>query len=613
MDAGETKKSEDRPSEDTPVQVYTRRLRELNQIHATEQRLEARLGYSKLAVAAATLIGAFLFLHYPKALEFLVVPVCAFIVLAVLHEKTIARLRYRARAITFYERGLARLEDRWPGTGESGERFLDPMHPYARDLDLFGVGSLFELMCTSRTRSGEETLADWMLAAAPVDAILQRHEAVHDLRYRVGFREKLFSLGETVRLGVRPEMLAAWGERSPVFIARATRVTTRVLALLWILSLVVWAVWGIGDVAGAMTILNAAWAHRLYKRTEAAAGALDKASDDLKLLSGVLELLEREEFHAPKLVELQGALLRDGLAPSAAIKKLARLVEYLRSRESLFMRPLDIVTFWSAQLVFLAERWQVEFGPAIREWLKAVGELEALTALAGYAYEHHEDVFPEFTEREAESNPALFDAVGLAHPLLPVAKAVRNDFKLGDGRRLMILSGPNMAGKSTFIRSVGINAVLAQCGAPVRAVRLRMSPLAVAASICVLDSLSGGVSRFYAEIHRIKLISDLTAGPIPVLFLLDELLSGTNSHDRLAGSEFIVRSMVEHGAIGMISTHDLALAGIPETMNGRAENCHFEDRFEEGQLIFDYKLKPGVVKTSNALELMRAIGLGVDI
>jgi hypothetical protein len=606
MDAGEAMKSAD-----TPSQVYTQRLRELNLAQAEEQRREAWLGYTKLAVAAITLISAVLLLHYIKAIEFLLLPVCAFMLLAVLHEKAIRSLRYRSRAITFYERGLARLEDRWSGSGESGERFLDPMHPYARDLDLFGAGSLFELLCTARTRAGEETLAAWLLAPAPVDEILERQEAVRDLKARVGFREKLFSLGETVRLGIRPEMLAAWGECKPVFGARSTRVVTRVLALLWLLSLVIWIVWGLGDVAGAVTILNAAWAHRIYKRTEAAASALEKAADDLELLSGVLALLERKEFRAPKLVELQAALRHDGLAPSAAINKLARLVEYLKSRESLFLRPLDIVTFWSAQLVFVAERWQTEFGPAIRGWLNAVGELEALTALAGYAYEHPNDVFPEFVGSESASPTALFDAVELAHPLLPAAKAIRNDFKLGDGLQLIILSGPNMAGKSTFIRSVGINAVLAQCGAAVRAARLRMSPLTVAASICVLDSLSGGVSRFYAEIHRVKLISELTDGPVPVLFLLDELLSGTNSHDRLAGSEFIVRNMVERNAIGMISTHDLALAGIPETMGGHAANCHFEDRFEAGQLIFDYKLKPGVVQTSNALELMRAIGLGV--
>ncbi len=269
------------------------------------------------------------------------------------------------------------------------------------------------------------------------------------------------------------------------------------------------------------------------------------------------------------------------------------------------MRLLDVLTFWSAQFVFAAERWKQEFGPQIRAWLAAVGEFEALTALAAYAFEHGEDVFPEF-----DLHGPMFDAEGIAHPLLPISNAVRNDVKLGDGLQLMVLSGPNMAGKSTFIRCVGVNAVLAQCGAPVRARRLRLSPLNLAASICVLDSLLGGVSRFYAEIHRLKLATDLTRGPLPVLFLLDELLSGTNSHDRLAGTQLVVKSLMDRGAIGIVSTHDLALTQIPEQLGKRAINSHFEDQFSDGRLVFDYKLKPGIVKSSNALELMRSIGLG---
>jgi len=282
-------------------------------------------------------------------------------------------------------------------------------------------------------------------------------------------------------------------------------------------------------------------------------------------------------------------------------------VEVIESRHSLFAHPLDLLTFWSAQLVFVAERWQQEYGPAIRGWVATVGEFEALTALSAFAYEHPDYVFPELV-----SGPALFDAEALAHPLLPAGKAITNEVKLGDDGQLMILSGPNMAGKSTFIRSIGVNAVLAQCGAPVRARRLRISSLTVAASICVLDSLTGGISRFYAEIHRIKLICDLARGPVPVLFLMDELLSGTNSHDRLVGTQFVLRTLIDQHAIGIVSTHDLALTRIPEMVGGRAFNCHFEDRIEENALIFDYKLKPGIVQTSNALQLMRAIGLGVE-
>ena len=593
----------------SPAEVYSQALQALRQAQALEQRRELRLGYSKLVVAALTLISAPLLFRFPSYVEMLAAPVAVFIVLAVLQEKLIRRLRLRGRSIQFYELGMARLEDRWAGSGETGERFLDPAHPYARDLDLFGVASLFELLCTARTRAGEETLAAWLLAAAPVDEILARQPAVRDLTPRVSFREKLFLQGETVRVGLRPDVLSAWGEGDVVFPRRRTRVTTTVLGLLWIASLVLWGVWGLGWAAGAVSLLNLAWAHRMYTRLDRAADAAEAATADLELLAGILRLLEQERFSATKLLEIQDALKRDGIAPSEAIRKLARIVEYLKQRRNPVLRLLDVFTFFSAQLVFAAERWQLEFGPAIRGWLTAVGEFEALTALSAYAYEHPEDMFPELVPG---GEGALFDAVDLGHPLLPTTKGVRNSLKLGDGLQLIILSGPNMAGKSTFIRCVGVNAVLAQCGAPVRAARLRLSPLAVAASICILDSLSGGVSRFYAEIHRIKLVTDMAKGPVPVLFLLDELFSGTNSHDRLAGTEFVVRSLVERGAIGMVSTHDLALARIPESMGERAANFCFEDRFEDGQLIFDYKLKPGIVQASNALELMRSIGLGVD-
>ena len=594
-----------------PAEVYRGRLRQLELSQAADQKRERRLGYAKLAIAAITLVSAFVFLHYLKGLEALPLLIGIFLVLAVQQEKRIRRIRLRTRDIEFFERGLARIGDRWSSTGESGERFLDPLHPYARDLDVFGTGSLFELLCTARTRAGEQTLAAWLLAHAPVETVEARQRAVGELKGQLEFRARLFCLGETVRLGVLPEALAAWGERKPVFDRRRTRVLTRTLSALWIASLIGWAIGGSGELAGVVTLVNLAWAHRLYRRQDEAAEALEKAADGLGILSGILALLEAEQFTAPRLLELKAALARDGIRPSVALRRLKRLADYVNSRHNPFARFVDVFTFWSLQLMFSAERWQEEFGPAIRGWLKAVGELEALAALAGYAYEHPDDVFPAFVSPQAGSAP-LFEAEAMAHPLLPAAKGIRNDIRLGDGLQLIVLSGPNMAGKSTFIRSVGVNAVLAQCGGPVRAAALRMTPLTVAASICVLDSLSGGVSRFYAEIHRVKLISDLASGPVPVLFLLDELLSGTNSHDRLVGSESIVRGLVERSAMGIVSTHDLALTKIPEAMDGRAANFHFGDSFDGSELVFDYQMKPGVVKTSNALELMRSIGLGVE-
>jgi hypothetical protein len=597
--------SETEPNTSNPAELYSRQLRELEGFQAADQKRERTLGYAKVSIAFVAIISAIVLLYDTKILWMLVLPAGAFVLLAVLHEQHLQQIRSRARAIEFVGRGLARINDQWTGKGETGDRFLDPAHPYSRDLDLFGQASLFELLCTARTRAGEETLAKWLLKPASADEILARHDAIRDLAAKLKLREELFCIGETVRTGVHPEVLANWGERNPILTGRAIRITSTVLALLWVAGVVAWGVWGLGTLALATSALNLAWAHRIHARWDEAAEKIEEATHDLDLLAGVLRLIDHGQFAAAKLRAIQARLKHAEFAPSDAIRRLDRIVGYLESRKNPAMRLLDVVTFWSAQCVFVAERWQEEFGPHIRGWLEAVGEFESLTALASYAFEHPADVLPEFVERGP-----LFEAVEMTHPLLPADKAVRNDVKLGDGLQLMVLSGPNMAGKSTFIRSVGVNAVLAQCGAPVRAKSVKMTPLAVAASICVLDSLSGGTSRFYAEIQRLKVAEDLAAGTVPVLFLMDELLSGTNSHDRLEGTRLIVRGLMGRGAIGIVSTHDLALAEIPNTMAGRAVNCHFEDRLEDGKLIFDYKLKPGVVKTSNALELMRSIGLG---
>jgi hypothetical protein len=598
------------PTASGPIDLYAERVQKLHALNSVQQRRDRLLGFAKLTVAAITLLLAFWLLRHPATVELLAVPIAVYVALAIAHEKVIRSMRRRARCIEFYDRGIARLENRWAGHGETGERFLDALHPYARDLDVFGNASLFQLLTTARTRAGEETLAAWLLSAAPARESLDRQAAISDLTQRLTFRENLFLLGETVRTGVHPEALAAWGEHLPHFPSLATRIVTSVLAFCWIASLAAWGIWGLGWLAALTTLLNLGWSRQLSQRLDAAAGAVEDATKDLEVLSGVLALLEKEPFTAPKLLSLQATLKTGSDEPSAAIRRLARTVQYLNQRHNLFFRPLDRVTFWSAHLLFAAERWQQKFGPQIRTWLAALGELEALTSLSAYAYEHPSDTFPKLIDL-CDAPGAVFEAESLAHPLLPSPTSVRNDFKLGEGLQLVILSGPNMAGKSTFIRAIGLNAVLAQCGAPVRATRLRLSPLQVAASICILDSLSGGVSRFYAEIQKLKRIAELTERTTPVLFLLDELLSGTNSHDRLAGTEFIVRSFIKRHAMGIVSTHDLALARIPDEVGNRAINCHFEDRLEDRRLVFDYKLKPGIVQTSNALQLMKSIGFDI--
>jgi DNA mismatch repair ATPase MutS len=262
--------------------------------------------------------------------------------------------------------------------------------------------------------------------------------------------------------------------------------------------------------------------------------------------------------------------------------------------------------FWTPLSVLTIEAWRRRHGRRMSTWLASIGDFEALSSLAGFAYEHPACSFPTLQNR----GPA-FEATRLTHPLLSRATAIPNDVSLDAAHALIIVSGPNMAGKSTLLRAIGLNVVLAQCGAPVCCTKLNLSPLAIGASITVQDSLQSGLSRFYAEIQRLKRITDLASDTKPALFLLDELLSGTNSHDRRAGTEALLRNLLARNAIGLITTHDLALTEIADALNGRATNMHFSDRFIAGELHFDYTLRPGIADSTNALQLMRSIGLEV--
>jgi MutS domain V len=591
-----------------PRAEYSRRVEELSVERSGLQRRERLVGYVQLGLGAFCVAWIlFRVRHFSRTDLLILIPVAVFVVIAVLHGRLLRAVSLRTRAIAFYEQGLARLNGTWAGSGATGERFLQPSDPCARDLDLFGRASLFELLCTARTRAGEEALARWLIVPAPPDEVRARQKAAIELSPRLAFRESLSTMGEDVAIGVRPAQLADWGETQAGLPSGVIRILAPVLAIAWLLSVAAWQLWGASELLVlTTTVVNLGISYRFRSRLSDEAHAAEDAGRDLMLLSQVLTAFEREAFSSSRLLQLQAQLKQQGMPPSRAIAKLNRLVEYLESAHNLFVRALDFVVFYRLQFVLATESWRRRFGPSLRLWLDSLGELEALAALGGYTYEHPEDVFPEFVDCAP-----CFEAEALAHPLIPRERAVPNDLRLDRDLQLIIVSGPNMAGKSTFLRGIGVNAVLAQSGAPVRAAKLKLSPLTVTASICVLDSLEGGISRFYAEIHRLKQIMDLTRGPVPVLFLLDELLSGTNSHDRLIGTRSFVTKLVERGAVGLVSTHDLALTAIPQEIGSKAINCHFEDHLEDGQLRFDYKLYPGIVQTSNALPLMRSIGLEV--
>ena len=580
---------------------------------AAEARADARdaaLGWARLAAFVVVLGAAWLaFAAHRLAPAWLLAPGAAFLALVLWHDR-IRRARGRLRrAVAFHEAALARVEERWVGQGNAGARFAAEEHLAAADLDLFGHGSLFELLCAARTAPGEARLAAWLREPAAAGEVRARQEAVASLAPRLDLREELALLGEDLRAEVDAPSLVRWAE-APPHLAGWTGPAATGLAAATVLALAVGAA-GWASFVPALLLLGveAVFVRALAVRLGGALGGVTRPARELEVLALLLGRLEAEPLGAPWLAARRAALLEGGRAASARIARLGRTVARLEWAQNQLFAPLGAVLLWRLHHAVAIERWRAADGAAVGRWLDAVADLEALGSLAGYAWEHPDDPFPELLEHG--DGEARLEGAALRHPLLPAASCVANDVRLGPGRRVLLVSGSNMSGKSTYLRTVGVNVTLALCGAPVRAARLALTPLRAGATLRIQDSLLEGRSRFFAEITRLKALLDVAGRGPRLLFLLDEILHGTNSQDRRVGAEAILRAFLARGAIGLVTTHDLALTALVEG-GAPIANAHFEDAVVDGQVAFDYRLRDGVVGRSNALALMRAVGLPVD-
>jgi len=532
--------------------------------------------------------------------------ILVFIGLIFVHRRIMRAMQAAQRAVAFYQRGLARIEDRWAGSGDTGDQFRSPSHVYAEDLDILGEGSLFQLLCSARTRMGEEALAHWLLSPSSRAEILQRQAAVQELKDKLDFREYLAVAGETDKIKADPVKLTAWANQQAALdsrtwwpLAAMAALTTGALAYGFV---VFWFTPFLTLVTINFTLL-----YLLRHKLDTMFAGLDDASSHLSALAEILQRIETEQFESPLLQSLQAQLISNGHTSSEGIRRLGTLWDYVESRHNMIVKLLDFIVMYSVHVAFVLQSWRKRYGRSIQAWLTTVAEIEALISLSAYSYEHPADPFPEFTSPE---DSPLFVGESLGHPLLPSATCIRNSVSLDKDNPVLMVSGSNMSGKSTLLRTVGINTVLAMMGAPVRAGRLHLSPLRLGTCIRISDSLRSGVSHFYAEIKRIRDVVELSRSG-PLLFLFDEVLQGTNSHDRRVGAEAILRTLLNQGALGMVTTHDLALTAIADVFPGRIRNVHFQEKLDAGKLSFDYRLREGVVTTSNGIELMKSIGLEV--
>ena len=597
-----------------PHLYHTTRLAARRSTEAKLALTDRRLSHARLITAAAI---AFLTwaAYWQGSVSgwWLLVPLLAFVVLMRVHDGVVRTHERASRAVHWFERGLARLENRWAGSGETGAHFLDDDHPYSRDLDLFGDGSLFQLLSTPQTTTGEETLAAWLLEGADPATIRSRQAAVSDLSSRPELLEDLYTLGVEARQTVDSSSLVRWAMAPAVLSTPWLRIGSAVLGLAFVASVIGWALLVVpGVVPVAMLLVNVTTGLAFQKHVSRVLHGSSEPARELLVLAAVLSRLRTESYDAERLRILWSQLQTTGPDPVVAVHRLDRLIQMHDWQHNLFFTPIAASVLWGLQCAAAVESWRRLYGPCIGPWLSGVGEFEALAALAAFRFEHPTHPFPELVEHADDRDTVVFDATALAHPFLADDRAVANDVYLGDAPQLVVVSGSNMSGKTTLLLTVGVNAVLALAGAPVRAAALRISPVAIGGTLRVQDSLLEGRSRFYAEILRVKQLVEIARGPIPLLFLMDELFHGTNSHDRAEGAHGVLAFLVDLRAIGIVTTHDLALAAIGDRLGSRATNVHFEDQVIDGELQLDYRLRPGHATHGNALALMRAVGLDVD-
>jgi hypothetical protein len=583
-----------------------RRLHAVEVAIARLDMLAGRISTVRIVLAIAGIAAIWWSVQGTTAPKYIWLVPPALFAAAVSYHSRVRRARARTdRAAAHYRVGLARIEDRWSGLGNPGTSLEDANHIYAADLDVFGPGNLFELLSTARTRMGERPLAAWLLSPAPTATVLQRQQSIAELRDRVDLREDLAVLSEA-GVGVHPEELSRWAESANRLTQRSILPVAVLLPVLLIAALIFWNVTALASPVVVILLLELGVVRLLGKRLFEVLGSTEQAFDKLRLLADLTARLEHEPLDAPLTKELLQRLSSAGVPASRAIARLATTVYFIESRRNPIAQILDLPLLYSVHAALAAERWRRDHGRAVAAWLDAIGELEALVSLSAYSYEHPDDPFPELIDGDAS-----FVGVALGHPLLPQRTCVRNDVTISRPTRVLLISGSNMSGKSTLLRTVGINTVLAMAGAPVRARHLRLSPLQVGANIRINDSLQKGSSRFYAEITRLRQLNETALREPALLFLLDEVLQGTNSRDRFIGAQGVIRALIDRGAIGLVTTHDLALTAIDVGGAERLRNLHFQDQLVDGRMQFDFKLHEGVVTKSNGIELMRSIGLEV--
>lgn len=539
------------------------------------------------------------------------VSLALFIFLVIRHtavKQLLERAECKARINGEY---LDRLSGEWKAFKDNGQELVDPEHPFTGDLDIFGEKSLFQYLNVTRTYYGRQRLSQLLSNPARDPEVIKKQQGiVKDMVNRVDFSQELQCESKlNSKIGGNPETLIAASENDAKrFKQRWTENIFYIIPALTLLSIAfAGRIAIIPDFMPVLLIIIQLIVFALgYRKNSEILINVGKFKNDIMVYSRMIGIIEAEDFSDASLKALQARFGSGNNNASKRLKKLEGISEAADTRFSPLLHfLLNLFLLWDYHCIFAFEEWKRKNGKAIRGWLETIGEIEAFLSLAVLGELHPDWCYPTVTDRQP-----TFRAVALGHPLLPDGTRVCNDVDIRD--QLCVITGSNMSGKTTLLRTIGINLVLAYTGAPVCAKTLDCSMMAILTSMRINDDLSSGISTFYAELLRIKMIIDFAKKRENMIFLIDELFRGTNSKDRITGAIHVLKALNRDWIIGLISTHDFELCALENESRDRIKNYHFNESYSQNQIHFDYKLKSGRSTTTNARYLMKMVGIDID-
>lgn len=592
-----------------PENYYTEKLLLAENQLNTVKRQISRISVLRVLLFLTGLVGIYYFFHQHVLLT---VSICLtflpFFILVKLHGRLFHRKKWLETQICVQKEELQALSGDY-SSFDDGKAYINPSHPYTFDLDVFGHHSLFQAMNRTCTIFGKDCLAHWLQhhLCEPA-AIRARQQMVQDLSQRPLFREQ-FRVTGLVHQGTASdgEKLRAWSQSPSQYLHAGwvkafTRGVPLINGLLLITSLAGWTsfTW-LGLSFGLFLILS----FGIVKRATYVQETYGKQLKSLNGYAQLIALTKKEQWEAPALQQLMNRLDMDGKSPVDALQQLSNELDRLDLRNNQFLYVLlEGSLFFQLQEIVRIERWKARYGQHITGWLEAIGELDALCSLGTFAYNHPAYTYPELAEKSF-----CFLATRMGHPLMPPAQCVKNDATLPSRPFFLIITGANMAGKSTYLRTIGVNYLLACIGAPVCCDKLVLYPHQLITSLRTSDSLSDNESYFFAELKRLKRIIDLLNEGQRLFIILDEILKGTNSLDKQKGSFELIRQFMRLKANGIIATHDLLLGNLIEQFPDEIRNYCFEADIKDNELTFSYQLREGVAQNMNACFLMRKMGI----